>query len=191
MKKGWFISLMLVFLLAPGSLVHAEAMGNGSPEKTMEEAAKAIDEGELDLTIATLEGIQREGLSDDSLSKLHFLLGKAKYIKVITDIRECRSEGTQKKGELQDHQVDPLVAALDHLNTSYELSPDSDWAPEALYAKGLIQDYGCLQRFEDAMESYRVLAEKYPDLDLGKAGAIQYENLKSRLEGKGHGTAHP
>ena len=191
MEKGWFISLILVFLLAPGNLVHAEATGNGSPEKTMEAAAKAIDEGELDPHIATLEGIQREGLSNESLSRLHFLLGKAKYIKVITDIRECRSEGTQKRGELQDHQVDPLITALDHLNTSYELSPDSDWAPEALYAAGLIQDYGCLQRFEGAMESYRVLAEKYHDTNLGKAAAQKYEDLKSRLEGKGHGTAPP
>jgi len=183
--------LVLVILLAPGSLVHAEAKGGVSPENTMEAAAKAIDAGDLDPTIATLEAVSREGLSDDSLSRLHFLLGKAKYIKVTTDIRECRSEGTQQKSELQDRQVEPLITALDHLNTSYELSPDSDWAPEALYATGLIQDYGCLQRFEGAMESYRILAEKYPDMDLGKAAAQKYAYLKSRMEGKGHGTAHP
>jgi hypothetical protein len=191
MKNGWLIVLMLVSLLSPGSSVYAEAVGNGSPEKTMENASKAIDEGELDAPIASLEGIQKEGLSNDSLSRLHFLLGKAKYIKMITEIRECRSDGTQKTSELQDHQVEPLVVALDHLNTYYELSPDSDWAPEALYATGLIQDYGCLQRFESAVESYRVLAEKYPDTDLGKAAAQRYKSIKARMDGKGHGPAHP
>jgi hypothetical protein len=191
MNKGWFIFLLLISMFAPGSVVYAEAVGSGSPEKTMEAAAKAIDEGELDPQIAALEGVQKEGLSNESLSRLHFLLGKAKYIKVSTDIRECRSKGTQKRSELQEYQVEPLIAALDHLNTSYELSPESDWAPEVLYATGLIQDFGCLQRFESAVESYRLLAEKFPDTNLGKAAAQRFENLNSRLQGKGHGTAHP
>ena len=191
MGSGRLIALLLVFLLASGISAYAEVVGSSSPEKIMEAAAEGIDEGELDLSIEKLNGIQKEGLSVDGLSRLHFLMGKVKYIKVVTDIRAYRSEGTQKRSELQDHQVEPLKIALDHFETSYDLSPESDWAPEALYATGLIQDFGGLQRFEDAAKTYRVIAEKFPDTNLGKVAAQKYEDLNSRLQGKGHGTAHP
>ena len=191
MKAAKHIALMLVLLLASGITALAETGNITDPDEVMEAASKAIDEGELDQSMARLEGIQEEGLSDDSLSRLHFLKGKVTYIKVSSDIKACRAEGTQKRFELQEHQIGPLDTALDHMKKSYELATDSDWAPEALYAAGLIQDSGCLQRFGGAMDSYKTLMEKYPSTNLGKAARQKYHYLKARMDQKGHGKTHP
>jgi len=191
MKAEKFIILLLVLIFVPGGLVYGKEMGSGDPLKIMAAADKSIDEGDLDGSIERLEGIKRDGLSDENLSMLHFLLGKAKYIKISGDIRSCRSDGTQKRDELQDYQVEPLVEALDHMKKSYDLSADSDWTPEALYAAGLIQDFSCLQRFDKAMGTYLILAEKYPDTNLGKAARQKYNFLKSLMDTKDHGQTHP
>ena len=149
----------------------------------------------MSLSIEKLEGIKKEGLTNENLSRLHFLNGKATYVKMMTEVRQFRADGTQPKSELQEHQVGPFRNALSNLQKSYELSPDSDWAPEALYAAGLIQGYGCLQRFKDARDTFKVLMDKYPDTNLGKAAAKKFNVLNSSLRGKGHdrgqGQGHP
>ena len=190
MKKTPYAVLIILLVFISGVPTLADTTDNSSAEKVMDSVSTAIDNGDLELSLEKLEGIQKEGLTAENLSRLHFLQGKAVYIKVSADIKSCRLEGTQKRFELQEYQIEPLVSALNHLNKAYELSPDSDWAPEALYAAGLIQDSSCLQRFGGAMDSYWTLAEKYPDTDLGKAARQKYDYLRSRMDQKGHGQ-HP
>lgn len=49
--------------------------------------------------------------------------------------------------------------------------PDSAEAPEASYLLGVINDYPHLERFEDALENYRLTVEKYPGTEAAAKAA--------------------
>jgi tetratricopeptide (TPR) repeat protein len=157
----------------------------------LDEVSANITTGEIESSIDVLEKMPVEGMNIVQLSRRHFLLGKAEYVRVIKDIRECREDGSQGASELQEHQVAPLRKALEYFQQSYETAPDSEWAPEAMYAAALTQDYGCLNRFNDAAETYQLLLERYPDSPLVSGAESRSKILKGSLGNRAHGGSHP
>jgi tetratricopeptide (TPR) repeat protein len=187
MKSGrrLFISILVFFLtyftVTAGSLIADDI------NETLDSVSTAITEGKLDASIEKLEGLPKSRLADMQLGHIQFLMGKAKYIKVSNDIGESRSEGKQKMDELKEHQTSQLEKALEHFKAAYSLAPESDWAQEALYATGLVQDYGLLQRFDKAAEAYKFLSEKYPNSPLGQRAAQRLNIFRSMEGGGAHG----
>lgn len=184
------LAFALLFVSFTGSFSMA-ADTQSEIDSRLGEISSMIDAGELEDSIKKLEGIPMEGLSDVQSGHIYFLMGKAEYIMVSNDIRSCREAGTQGSTELQEHQIDPLRKALAYFQKSYEMSPDSEWAPEAMYAAALTQDYGCLNRFKAAAETYKLLLERYPDSPLVTGAESRAKILKGSFGNKAHGGGHP
>jgi tetratricopeptide (TPR) repeat protein len=184
-RRRIFISILVFFLACftatAGSLIADDI------NETLDSVSAAITEGKLDTSIEKLQGIPKSGLADKLLGRIQFLMGKAKYIKVSNDIGKSRSEGKQDRDELKKHQTPQLEEALEHFKAAYSLAPESDWAQEALYATGLVQDYGFLQRFDKAAEAYKFLSEKYPNSPLGQRAAQRMNIFRSMQGGGAHG----
>jgi hypothetical protein len=176
--------IFLVFLLSVLLTVSAFAADTAT---YLDNVSVEIDNKRLENALAILDKIEPVGMEDSLISRWHFLYGKATFIKVSKDIKECRDEGTLEPGKLNDDQIPPLEKSLAHFFESYKLAPTSEWAVEALYATAVIQDYSCLQRFKGAAESYRLVAEKFPETQLGKLAKRKYDSLKTSIDAGPHG----
>lgn len=188
MKYRFRTCLPLALIITVAFSLGGGALAAGVAER-LDKADAAINDNTLDEALKILSEVETEGLEDQMASRYEFLYGKAEYIQIVSDIRSCRADGSQTNNELQDHQTTRLKSALAHFQASYKLDADAPHAPEALYATGLILDYGCLSHFDEAMAAYKLTSDSFPDTDIGKAALKKYNIIKSMYSGKAHG--HP
>ena len=184
------LTIILIVISCSGSISMA-AESTSEISMKLNEISSNIDAGKVEDSISALEKLPTDGMTKEQVSQRHFLLGKAEYIRVTKDIRACREDGIQEKSEIQEHQAGTLRKALESFQQSYETAPDAEWAPEAMFAAGLAQDYGCLNRFEGAIETYKMIIERYPGSPLSMRAQKRYDLLKSSFRKGGHSSDHP
>ena len=126
-----------------------------------------------------------EKLDADTAGTIHYLLGTSKFNITFQDIQQCRDGGTQKKDALQDHQIGPLKEALQHFRMVYEIAPQHSMAAESLYMAGRALDWGCLQRFQEALDSYSLAFENFPEQEFGKKARQRYDILNAKMSPHG------
>ncbi len=123
-----------------------------------EAGAKAEYQTVLDL----LEPLESENLdSADKKAKVNYLLGMARFSLTDSAMQAARNDKSQANDKLQQSQVDQFKAALENFEQVLQATPEGEIAPESMYMKGKILDWGYLQRFSEAMETYKAASEKY------------------------------
>jgi tetratricopeptide (TPR) repeat protein len=143
-------------------------------------AEEALEKEKYDDAIGLMEKHIESNLEDTQGARVRYLLALALYHKTRLDIRECRERG-EIGGRLKAEQADAMKRAERYFLESQDVDPNSDKADDCLYFAGVIQDYGCLNNFKDAKNTYKKMLDLYPESE--HADDARYR--LGRLDGHG------
>jgi outer membrane protein assembly factor BamD (BamD/ComL family) len=164
----WILSILL--MVSPGFIM-------ADPGQEQIESDIAVEEGQYDDAIKLMESYIDRDVEKTLSSKVNYLLALSLFHKTRIDINECRERneiGTQLKTE----QADAMKRAEKHFLKANELNPTGPEADDSLYFAGVIQDYGCLNHFSDAIQTFQKLLEDYPDSEHAEDAKIRLNKFQ-------------
>lgn len=173
-KMVLYSVLSAVMIVTFTSVMAAPGQGRLSSDISMAEQALADDQ--YDDAISLMENHIESSLGKTQGARVRYLLALALFHKTHLDINECRERG-EIGSRLKTEQGESMKRAKRYFLESQEMDPESERAADCLYFAGVIQDYGCLNHFEDAMNTFRKLLDLYPGSEYAEDARFRVDKL--------------
>lgn len=174
-RKMMLCGVLSVFLLVSvASLTGASDQGGLSSDVSL--AEKAIEEERYGDAVGLMEKHVEARQEKAQGAQVRYLLALALFHRTRLDINECRERG-EIGSRLKTEQADEMKRAERYFLESQEMDPDGPRADACLYFAGVIQDYGCLNHFEDAKDTFNKLVDLYPESEYAEEARFRADRL--------------
>lgn len=173
-KRILFSALSMILVVTINTVVAAPERGSLDADIAM--AEEALEKEKYDDAIGLMEKHIESNLEDTKGARVRYLLALAIFHKTRLDINECRERG-EIGGRLKAEQADAMKRAERYFLESQEMYPEGDRADDCLYFAGVIQDFGCLNHFADAKNTFMKLADLYPESEYAEDARLRSKRL--------------